>query len=101
MDRDLSIINQVRLYRQVRLFMRRVWSLKERELIKTETRQRAIYVNDVSSSDSDFDNPKIDIPRNRLQDDAHITNDPTIEIVNQKEGGEREHTLRTDGTPLV
>ena len=78
--------------------MRKVWSLKERELIKTETRQRAIYLNDVSSSDSDFDNPKIEITKNRVQnDDAHFTNEPpTIEIINQKEGGEKEHIMSSD-----
>ena len=49
--------------------MRKVWTLKERELIKTETKQRGIYVDDDDSSDSDFDNKRIGIPSIKVQPD--------------------------------
>ena len=68
--------------------MRKVWTLKERSLINTETKQRAIYVNDDTSSDSEFDNTRIGIPSTKVQpDDEHYGSKRINGIMNHVEGG--------------
>ena len=71
--------------------MRKVWTLKERELIKTETKQRGIYVDDDSSSDSDFDNKRIRIPSTKVKpDDEQFGTKHPNAVINHLEGGSTE-----------
>ena len=53
--------------------MKKVLTLKERDQIKKEVKQRATYLDDNTSTDSDFRDPSFIVCSNKLLPEGHNT----------------------------